>query len=38
MRAAPEGAKVRTGDRVAAILPNFGGFADYAAVPQEFVF
>jgi len=38
VRAMPEGARVWPGARVAAILPNFGGFAEWAAVPAEFVF
>lgn len=38
VRSAPTGASVRPGDRVAAILPHFGGFAETAVAPAQYVF
>lgn len=38
VRSAPEGSHLRPGTPVAAIMPNFGAFAESAAVPADFVF
>ena len=38
VRSAPEGSGLHPGDRVAAMLPDFGGFAETAVAPVEYVF
>jgi NADPH2:quinone reductase len=38
VRNVPEGSRLRPGMPIAAIMPNFGAFAESAAVPQHLVF